>query len=46
MADFAAMTYIQLAKQWGPWRALDGRYGSDIHPCIIDKPREPKRCLT
>ena len=21
-------------SQWGPWRALDGRYGSDIHSCI------------
>ena len=21
-------------RQWDPWRALDGRYGSDIHPCI------------
>ena len=21
-------------RQWGPWRALDGRYGSDIHPCV------------
>ena len=21
-------------RQWDPWRALDGMYGSDIHPCI------------
>ena len=21
-------------RQYGPWRALDGRYGSDIHPCV------------
>ena len=21
-------------RQWDPWRALDGRHGSDIHPCI------------
>ena len=21
-------------RQWDPWRALDGRYGSDIHPCF------------
>ena len=21
-------------RQWDPWRALDGRYGSDIHPCV------------
>ena len=21
-------------RQWGPQRALNGRYGSDIHPCV------------
>ena len=21
-------------RQWDPWRALDGRCGSDIHPCV------------
>ena len=21
-------------RQWDPWRALDGRHGSGIHPCI------------
>ena len=21
-------------RQWDPWRELDGRYGSDIHPCV------------
>ena len=21
-------------RQWDPWSALDGRYGSDIHPCV------------
>ena len=21
-------------RQWDPWKALDGRHGSDIHPCI------------
>ena len=21
-------------RQWDLWRALDGRYGSDIHPCV------------
>ena len=21
-------------RQWSPWRTLDGRYGSDIHPCV------------
>ena len=21
-------------RQWDPWRALDGRYGSDIHPWV------------
>ena len=23
-------------RQWGPWRALDGRYGSHIHPCVSE----------
>ena len=23
-------------RQWDPWRALDGRYGSDIHPCVSE----------
>ena len=29
--------YVKLQlRQWGPWRALDGRYGSDIHPCVSE----------
>ena len=31
---------LQLCKitteTMGPWRALDGRYGSDIHPCVSE----------
>ena len=23
-------------RQWDPWRALDRRYGSDIHPCVSE----------
>ena len=23
-------------RQWGPWRALDGRYGSHIYPCVSE----------
>ena len=23
-------------RQWGPWRALDGKYGSHIHPCVSE----------
>ena len=23
-------------RQWDPWRALDGRHGSDIHPCVSE----------
>ena len=23
-------------QQWGPWRALDERYGYDIHPCVSE----------
>ena len=30
-ADFADHVKPRLG-QWDPWRALDGRYGSDIHP--------------
>ena len=32
-ADFADRVKSRL-RQWDPWRALDGRYGSDIHPCV------------
>ena len=32
-AGFADRVKSQL-RQWDPWRALDGRYGSDIHPCV------------
>ena len=32
-ADFADHVKPRL-RQWDPWRALDGRYGSDIHPCV------------
>ena len=32
-ADFADHVKPRL-RQWDPWRALDGRHGSDIHPCV------------
>ena len=32
-ADFADHVKPRL-RQWDPWRALDGRYGSDIYPCM------------
>ena len=32
-AGFANRVKSQL-RQWDPWRALDGSYGSDIHPCV------------
>ena len=32
-ANFADHVKPQL-RQWDPWMALDGRYGSDIHPCV------------
>ena len=32
-ADFADHVKPRL-RQWDPWRALDGKYGSDIHPCV------------
>ena len=32
-AGFADRVKSRL-RHWDPWRALDGRYGSDIHPCV------------
>ena len=32
-AGFADRVKSRL-RQWDPWRALDGWYGSDIHPCV------------
>ena len=32
-AGFADRVKSRL-RQWDPWRALGGRYGSDIHPCV------------
>ena len=32
-AGFADHVKLRL-RQWDPWRVLDGRYGSDIHPCV------------
>ena len=32
-AGFADRVKSRL-RQWDPWRALDGRCGSDIHPCV------------
>ena len=32
-AGFADRVKSRL-RQWDPWRALDGRYGSDTHPCV------------
>ena len=32
-ADFADHVKSRL-RQWGPWRGLDGRYGSHFHPCV------------
>ena len=34
-AGFSNHVKSQL-EQWDPWRALDGRYGCDIHPCISE----------
>ena len=33
--DFADHVKSRL-RQWDSWRALDGRYGSDIHPCVSE----------
>ena len=34
-ANFADHVKSRL-RQWNPWRVLDGRYGSDIHPCASE----------
>ena len=41
-ADFADHVKPRL-RQWDPWRALDGRYGSDIHPCVSEMSHSPSR---
>ena len=43
-ADFADHVKPRL-RQWDPWRALDGRYGSDIHPCISETSHRPSRLV-
>ena len=43
-AGFANYVKSQL-RQWGPWRALDGRYGSNIHPCIRETCLRPSRLI-
>ena len=42
--DFADHVKSQL-RQWDPWRALDGRYGSDIHVCVSETPLRPSRLV-
>ena len=42
--DFADRVKPQL-RQWDPWRALDGRYGSDIHPCVSETSHRPSRLV-
>ena len=32
-------------RQWGPWRALDGRHGSDIHSCVGEMSLRPSRLV-
>ena len=32
-------------RQWDPWKALDGRYGSDIHPCVSEKSHRPSKLV-
>ena len=42
--DFADNVKPRL-RQWDPWRALDGRYGSDIHPCVSETSIRPSRLV-
>ena len=43
-ADFADHVKSRL-RQWDPWRALDRRYGSDIHPCVSEMSHRPSRLV-
>ena len=43
-ADFADHVKSRL-RQWDPWRALDGRYGSDIHRCVNETSHRPSRLV-
>ena len=43
-ADFADHVKPPL-RQWDPWRALDGRHGSDIHPCVSEMSHRPSRLV-
>ena len=43
-ADFADHVKPRL-RQWDPWRALDGRYGSDIHPFVSETSHRPSRLV-
>ena len=43
-ADFADHVKPRL-RQWDPWRALDGRYWSDIHPCVSETSHRPSRLV-
>ena len=43
-AGFADYVKSHLRK-WGPWKALDGRYGSDIHQCVGGTFLRPSRLV-
>ena len=43
-AGFVDHVKLQL-RQWDPWRALDGRYGSDIHICVSEISLRPSRLV-
>ena len=43
-ADFSDHVKSQL-RQWDPWRALDGRYVSDIHPYVSEMSLRPSRLV-
>ena len=43
-ADFADHVKPR-RRQWDPWRAIDGRYGSDIHPCVSETSHRPSRLV-
>ena len=42
---FFRVGFANHVRQWNPWMALDGRYGSDIHPCVSETSLRPFRLV-
>ena len=42
--DFANHVKSRL-RQWDPWKALDGSYGTDIQPCVSETSLRPSKLV-